>query len=110
MSCIEAGLHEHHASLKDSANQTPRESQEEQASSSITAQTTGHGQLPGQVFATVNSVVSGSPADDAGLEPGDEIQRFGDVHWMNHEKLGRVATTVQRNEGVSCLYMAISYY
>lgn len=54
-------------------------------------------------FAKVNSVVPGSPADDAGLKAGDRIRKFGDVDWLNHEKLSKVAETVQRNQGVSLL-------
>ncbi|GAB7355172.1 hypothetical protein MBLNU459_g5736t4 [Dothideomycetes sp. NU459] len=50
-------------------------------------------------FAKVNSVVASSPAAAAGLKAGDKITKFGDVDWMNHEKLARVAQTVQQNEG-----------
>lgn len=50
-------------------------------------------------FAKVNSVVPSSPAATAGLKAGDKITKFGDVDWMNHEKLARVAQTVQQNEG-----------
>ena len=53
-------------------------------------------------FAKVNSVIPGSPADDAGLKAGDRIRKLGDVNWLNHEKLSKVAETVQRNQGVSC--------
>ena len=53
-------------------------------------------------FAKVNSVVAGSPADEAGLKAGDKLRSFGTVNWMNHEKLSKVAEVVQRNEGV-CL-------
>ncbi|KEQ75922.1 26S proteasome non-ATPase regulatory subunit 9 [Aureobasidium namibiae CBS 147.97] len=51
-------------------------------------------------FAKVNSVVASSPAARAGLKPGDKITRFGDVDWMNHDKLSKVAQTVQQSEGV----------
>ena len=51
-------------------------------------------------FAKVNSVVPGSPADAAGLKAGDRVRRFGEVNWLNHEKLSKVAETVQRNQGV----------
>lgn len=57
-------------------------------------------------FAKVNSVVPGSPADDAGLKAGDRIRKFGDVNWLNHEKLSKVAEIVQRNQGVS-LFLAL---
>lgn len=52
-------------------------------------------------FAKVNSVVASSPAATAGLKPGDKITRFGDVDWMNHDKLSKVAQTVQQSEGVA---------
>lgn len=92
MSKIEDGLHNHHAQARSlpalqagSTSQTPATS-----ASSLEAP-----------FAKVNSVVAGSPAEDAGLKAGDKIRRFGDVDWINHEKLSKVAETVQRNEGVS---------
>lgn len=52
-------------------------------------------------FAKVNSVVASSPAATAGLKPGDKITRFGDVDWMNHDKLSKVAQTVQQSEGLA---------
>lgn len=52
-------------------------------------------------FAKVNSVVSGSPAETAGLRAGDEIRNFGYVNHRNHDNLKRVAECVQGNEGVS---------
>lgn len=52
-------------------------------------------------FAKVNSVVASSPAATAGLKPGDKITRFGTVDWMNHDKLSKVAQTVQQSEGVA---------
>lgn len=57
----------------------------------------------GTPFARVNSVEPGSPADQAGLKTGDTIRGFGNVHWLNHERLTKVAEAVQQNEGVSCL-------
>lgn len=50
-------------------------------------------------FAKVNSVEIGGPADEAGLKVGDWIRRFGDVNWMNHEKLTKVAEVVRRHQG-----------
>lgn len=95
MSKIELGLHEHHA-----AHQAPTPI----LTSSI--QATNSRNLPDQglvdtPFARVNSVVAGSPADEAGLKAGDRIRRFGNVNWINHEKLSKVAEVVQRNQGVS---------
>ena len=95
MSKIEVGLHEHHAAYR-SAN-TPASGSTPAAGSS---ETTAHGVLD-TPFAKVNSVVAGSPADQAGLKAGDRIRKFGNVDFMNHEKLSKVAETVQRNQGVS---------
>lgn len=52
-------------------------------------------------FAKVNSVVSGSPADSAGLKAGDQVIRFGFVTWLNHDDLRKVSEVVSQNEGVS---------
>jgi 26S proteasome non-ATPase regulatory subunit 9 len=99
MSRIEAGLHKLHASAKEApftAGGIP--------SRSVAAGGTGSAadaRLLEAPFARVNSVIPGSPADDAGLRAGDLIRRFGSVNWVNHEKLSKVAETVQRSEGVS---------
>ena len=94
MSKIELGLHEHHAAYQASNPPTP--------SSTQTAGNSGNTDqgLVDTPFAKVNSVVDGSPADQAGLKAGDRIRRFGNVNWINHEKLSKVAETVQRNQGV----------
>lgn len=93
MSKIELGLHEHHAAYQ--ASNPPPSSSTETASGSNADQ--GLVDIP---FAKVNSVVDGSPADQAGLKAGDRIRGFGNVNWINHEKLSKVAETVQRNQGV----------
>jgi 26S proteasome non-ATPase regulatory subunit 9 len=66
------------------------------ASSSSSSQTTSS-----TPFAKVNSVVGGSPAEDAGLQAQDLITRFGSATWLNHDKLSKVAQVVSQNEGVS---------
>lgn len=53
-------------------------------------------------FAKVNTVVSGSPAADSGLQIGDEVTRFGSATWLNHDRLSKVAEIVAQSEGVSC--------
>jgi len=53
-------------------------------------------------FAKVNSVVAGSPAEEAGLWAQDLVVRFGSATWLNHDKLSKVAEVVSQNEGVSC--------
>ena len=95
MSKIEVGLHEHHAAYQ--ATNSPASGSTQAAGSSGTA---AQGVLD-TPFAKVNSVVAGSPADQAGLKVGDRIRKFGNVDFMNHEKLSKVAETVQRNQGVS---------
>lgn len=55
-----------------------------------------------QPFAKINSVVPGSPAERAGLKPGDQVRNFGYVNHANHDNLKKVAECVQANEGVRC--------
>ena len=95
MSRIEKGLHEHHARLAEQAQNDSAAASQAQAGQSAPPAAL---EAP---FAKVNSVVAGSPADDAGLRAGDTITKFGWVDWTNHERLGRVAEAVSQNEGVS---------
>ena len=98
MSRIEVGLHELHAEAQRATHHpTPSSSQGTTTYASTNTAATGLVETP---FARVNSVVAGSPADDAGLKAGDGIRRFGSANWINHEKLSKVAEIVQRNEGV----------
>lgn len=102
MNYIEKGLHAHFASMQNAQSTTTTPN-----GTSVPSTT----QLPsdtsvtdaGTPFAKVNSVVPGSPADRAGLKAGDTIRSFGNVHWMNHERLSKVAEVVQQNEGVGTL-------
>ena len=98
MSKIELGLHEQHAAYWAANPPSAPESSQSETRNENTA--TNQGPL-GTPFAIVNSVVAGSPADRAGLKAGDQIRTFGDVNWLNHEKLSKVAEIVQRNQGVS---------
>ena len=101
MSKIELGLHEHHA-LYRASNPSPASSSGPGVGrSGNTASDQGLIDTP---FAKVNSVVPGSPADEAGLKAGDRVRRFGEVNWLNHEKLSKVAETVQRNQGVGSFF------
>ena len=107
MDRIEKALHRHFAAQNENghANGKPDVAAIASSSSSMlpqrnAAETLEH--LPeAQPFATVNSVVVGSPADQAELKAGDEVLLFGAVNWLNHEKLGRVAREVQTHQGVS---------
>jgi hypothetical protein len=106
MNLIEKQIHEHFA------NQT------ELAGHALATQnlTTSNGtsrprdaQSLSPPFAKVNSVVPDSPADSAGLKPGDEIRTFGYVNSSNHDGLRRVAEVVQGNEGV-CISLLLPLY
>ena len=97
MSKIELGLHEHHALYQASNPSHASDSSQGSGRNGNAATTQGLESTP---FAKVNSVVPGSPADEAGLKAGDLIWKFGDINWLNHEKLSKVAQTVQRNQGV----------
>lgn len=101
MSKIEDGLHSHHAQARNLAAIRSASYSSQLSTSTASGAASGSSNLEAP-FAKVNSVVAGSPAEDAGLRAGDKISRFGNVDWMNHEKLSKVAETVQRNEGVSC--------
>lgn len=103
MSRIETGLHEHHASAKASNLLLPVKSSS--PSTSRSGSTSAISAPLENPFAKVNSVVAKSPADDAGLMAGDTVRQFGNVTWINHEKLSKVAETVQRNEGVGYAFL-----
>ena len=56
--------------------------------------------LAGPPFAKVDSLVPGSPADQADLLVGDLITNWAGVNWLNHENLTKIQKVVQKNEGV----------
>jgi 26S proteasome regulatory subunit N4 len=97
MNVIEKHLHQHFASIKDDD-----EVDTAPGPSSSNAATRFRDPVPEELdppFAKVNSVVPHSPADVAGLKPGDEIRNFGYVNGSNHDGLKKVAECVQGNEG-----------
>lgn len=105
MDHLEKGLHNHFANLQrtqatNGTNGANAAGANEPNAFGGTGDTPDAGML-GTPFAKVNSVVPGSPADQAGLKAGDTIRSFGNVNWMNHERLSKVAEAVQQNEGVS---------
>lgn len=110
MKYLEKGLHAHFAQLQAQAvtatangttvSSVPSTSAADNGISDATAH--------GTPFARVNSVEPRSPAEQAGLKTGDLIRGFGAVHWLNHERLSKVAETVQQHEGVRCCARVLS--
>ncbi|KAM0179724.1 hypothetical protein ACHAPF_002672 [Botrytis cinerea] len=97
MSVIEKHIHEHFARLAENPNTEEPVVDEVQAGRIVPSfDEPAPLDLP---FAKVNSVAAGSPADDAGLKPGDTIRNFGYVNHANHDGLKRVGECVQGNEG-----------
>jgi len=100
MARIEAGLHKHHSDLASKPSVPPPPAAVTSSASRVTTSMTAS-RGSNTPFAKVNSVVPGSPAEDAGLRAGDKILEFGGATWINHEKLSKVAEVVSQNEGVS---------
>ena len=105
MQRIEAGLHAQHAEYRassavqsSSSSTHPTNAFSSLSFSSSRTQFAQHDVLE-TPFAKVHTVAADSPAEEAGLRPGDKLRRFGDVTWMNHEKLSKVAEVVQRSQG-----------
>ncbi|KAF4122438.1 26S proteasome non-ATPase regulatory subunit 9 [Geosmithia morbida] len=93
MKTIENHLHNHFANLDDdAAPQAP-------ISNGHIGLPDAEDDAPDPVFARVNTVAAGSPAETAGLKPSDEIRNFGYVNWSNHDGLKRLGECVQGNEG-----------
>jgi 26S proteasome non-ATPase regulatory subunit 9 len=111
MKHLEKGLHEHFASLQRAQAAVPADGTNGTAvnRSNLGENSLSDAEMIGTPFAKVNSVVPGSPADQAGLKAGDTIRSFGNVNWINHERLSKVAQTVQQNEGVSGRILFSSY-
>lgn len=106
MNRIEKGLHDHHATMQ--ATQAPKEeATTSQSTPSAESQSEAVVETP---FAKVNSVESGSPANEAGVKAGDKIRSFGSANWTNHESLRKVGDVVQRNEGVRHIVQRLSLF
>lgn len=106
MNHLEKGLHDHFARMQNTSGATSANGVNgpSTAPTSIADNSIADAAILGTPFARVNSVEQGSPADQAGLKMGDTIRGFGNVHWLNHERLSKVAEAVQQNEGVSRLF------
>lgn len=101
MTHLEKGLHDHFARLQNAPSATTNGTGvPSTAPTSVTDNSIADAGTLGTPFARVNSVEPGSPAHQAGLKMGDSIRGFGSVHWLNHERLSKVAEAVQQNEGV----------
>ncbi|OQE17764.1 hypothetical protein PENFLA_c023G10411 [Penicillium flavigenum] len=96
MKLLEKGIHAHFANLQNAQGAGPTTNG---TGVPPVAQSSTNNIALGTPFAKVNSVVSGSPAEQAGLKAGDAIRSFGNVNWLNHERLSKVAQVVQENEG-----------
>lgn len=97
MSVIEKHLHEHFANLEDGDEPVAMP-----AGGGVSGLTDSVPETLDPAFAKVNTVTPNSPAETAGLKPGDLIRNFGYVNRDNHNNLARVSECVTGNEGVSC--------
>ncbi|KAI0974255.1 hypothetical protein F4678DRAFT_421984 [Xylaria arbuscula] len=96
INAIEKHLHEHFASLQASDDAAASNATHANQATMMGDAIPETLEVP---FAKVNSVVTDSPADAAGLKAGDEIRNFGYVNKSNHDGLKKVAECVQGNEG-----------
>lgn len=99
MKKLEDAVHEQFASGK--TEELPANGTSSRASANDTAPSRSAAPVVEPPFGKVNSVVPGSPADQAGMRAGDKVLKFGSVNWTNHERLTKVAEVVQQNENVS---------
>jgi 26S proteasome non-ATPase regulatory subunit 9 len=109
MKFLEKGLHAHFEALQQAQN-VPSGGETVSGSASTGPPPIPHPTSTSQAatvetpFAKVNSIASGSPADEAGLKAGDTIRSFGGINWVNHERLTKIGEVVQQNEGVRGCY------
>lgn len=100
MTAIEKFLHQHFASLDETDNDIAP------TTAALPVLPDSQPETLDEPFAKVNTVAAGSPAESAGLKPGDEIRNFGYVNQSNNDNLRKVAECVQGNEGVRQVIIA----
>ncbi|XP_074061666.1 26S proteasome non-ATPase regulatory subunit 9 [Macrotis lagotis] len=98
MKQVEEALHQLHARGKEKQARDAAEAQHEALRQSP-GPSLDPNQRPPQPFARVNSISPGSPANNAGLQVGDEILEFGSVNAHNFQNLQNIGTVVQHSEG-----------
>ena len=70
------------------------------------AASNGHAHL--EPFALCDEVAAGSPAEEAGLQPGDRLLCFGPVHAGNHDNLRALARLVGRTADGAPIEVAVA--
>ena len=103
MAKLEIAVQEQFAAGKgaDGASRNATDVASSQTAATVSATSSSGAPVIEPPFAKVNTVAAGSPAAQAGLQPGDKVIRFGTCNWTNHDRLSKVAQVVQQNENVS---------
>jgi 26S proteasome non-ATPase regulatory subunit 9 len=104
MGVIEKYLHEHFANLQEG------DAAPSMVGDELRILPDSQSEQLDEPFAKVNSVAANSPAQQAGLQAGDEIRNFGYVNRSNHDGLKKVAECVQGNEGVCSLHSPMTRF
>jgi hypothetical protein len=85
----------HNPTSNNNNNNNHHAISEQQPAASASATTTATQQQPSRpVFARIDAVAMGSPADLAGLKEDDLILEFGPLHAANHSHLKAIAALV----------------
>lgn len=54
-----------------------------------------------QPFAVITEVTPGSPASEGGLKVGDVVIEYGEVNYLNHDNLKKIAEVTRKHIGLS---------